>query len=45
MLETVFWIVVGAFVGWNLPQPEWAKNFQEKHLQKYINMIPFISRK
>jgi hypothetical protein len=45
MLETIFWILVGAFVGWNLPQPLWAKNFQEKHLQKYINMIPFISRK
>ena len=30
MLETIFWIFVGAFVGWNLPQPEWAKNVEEK---------------
>ncbi len=45
MLETLFWIGVGAFVGWNLPQPTWAKNFQEKHLQKYINMIPFVAKK
>lgn len=44
MLETVFWIVVGAFIGWNFPQPSWAKNFQENHLQKYINMIPFLRK-
>lgn len=30
MLETVFWVVLGAFVGWNLPQPLWAKVIQEK---------------
>ena len=44
MLETTFWIFIGAFIGWNLPQPSWAKNFQEKYLQKYINMIPFLSK-
>jgi len=30
MLETLLWIAVGAFVGWNLPQPSWAKAIQEK---------------
>lgn len=30
MLETVFWIALGAFIGWNMPQPEFAKNFQAK---------------
>lgn len=30
MLETIFWILVGAFVGWNLPQPVWAQVMQEK---------------
>lgn len=30
MLETIFWIAVGAFVGWNFPQPFWAKIIQEK---------------
>jgi len=30
MLDTVFWIAVGAFVGWNFPQPFWAKMIQEK---------------
>ena len=30
MLETVFWILVGAFIGWNIPQPQFAKNLEEK---------------
>lgn len=30
MLETVFWLAVGAFIGWNFPQPQFAKNLQEK---------------
>ena len=30
MLETVFWIAIGLFIGWNLPQPTWAKNIQNK---------------
>lgn len=23
-------VVIGAFVGWNLPQPSWAKAIQDK---------------
>ncbi len=30
MLETLFWLAVGLFLGWNLPQPAWAKSVQEK---------------
>jgi len=30
MLETLFWLALGAFVGWNFPQPEFAKNIQTK---------------
>lgn len=30
MLSTLFWLAVGAFIGWNLPQPEFAKKLQEK---------------
>lgn len=30
MLSVVFWIVLGIFIGWNLPQPNWAKSVQEK---------------
>ena len=30
MLETLFWLAVGAFVGWNFPQPEFAKRMQAR---------------
>lgn len=30
MLEAIIYIGIGAFIGWNLPQPEWAKKLQEK---------------
>lgn len=30
MLDILFWVAVGAFVGWNFPQPFWAKMAQDK---------------
>ena len=30
MLDILLWVAVGAFIGWNLPQPFWAKMMQEK---------------
>lgn len=30
MLEALFWLVLGAFIGWNFPQPDHAKKVQEK---------------
>jgi len=30
MLDILLWIAVGAFIGWNFPQPIWAKLVQEK---------------
>jgi hypothetical protein len=30
MLDTLLWIAVGAFVGWNFPQPFWAVAIQAK---------------
>jgi hypothetical protein len=30
MLDIIFWLAVGAFVGWNFPQPFWARAIQEK---------------
>ena len=30
MLDILLWVAVGAFVGWNFPQPSWAKTMQEK---------------
>lgn len=29
-MSTLFWIAVGMFIGWNLPQPTWARELQEK---------------
>ena len=30
MLETLFWLLLGAFIGWNFPQPQFARNLQAK---------------
>lgn len=35
MLETIFWLLVGAFVGWNFPQPDYAKSVQAKILSLF----------
>jgi hypothetical protein len=32
MLEILFWLAVGAFIGWNFPQPQSVKDFQAKAL-------------
>lgn len=29
MLDTLLLIALGAFIGWNFPQPFWAKAFQK----------------
>jgi len=36
MLDTLFWVAIGAFVGWNFPQPSWAKTIQAK-IQELIS--------
>jgi hypothetical protein len=30
MLEILFFIAVGIVIGWNLPQPPWARELQDK---------------
>lgn len=37
MLETLFWLAIGAFVGWNFPQPEFAKKLQARVLAVFKN--------
>lgn len=32
MIEAAIYILIGAFVGWNLPQPAWAASAQSKML-------------
>jgi len=29
-MDILFWVGVGAFVGWNFPQPFWARILQDK---------------
>jgi hypothetical protein len=35
MLETLLYLLLGAFVGWNFPQPQFAKNIQAKVLAMF----------
>jgi hypothetical protein len=45
MLSIIFWIAVGAFIGWNWPQPAFAKKLQEEYLQKwYVTVKGWIKR-
>jgi hypothetical protein len=30
MLEIIIYLAIGAFIGWNLPQPQWARTIQQK---------------
>ena len=30
MSDTLLWLAVGAFIGWNFPQPFWASFIQNK---------------
>ena len=29
-MGTLLWVLLGAFIGWNFPQPSWARYIQEK---------------
>ena len=37
MLETIFWILIGAFVGWHFSQPTWAKMLEVKVRSIFAN--------
>lgn len=30
MINTLFWVFVGALIGWHFPQPEWVKKIVNK---------------
>ena len=36
-METLFWILVGAFIGWNFPQPAWARTIQARVVDFFQN--------
>jgi len=33
-MYTLFVLAVGIFIGWNIPQPDWARDLQEKVMAK-----------
>ena len=39
MLETFLYLFLGAFVGWNFPQPQFAKNIQSKVLAMFSKEV------
>jgi hypothetical protein len=36
MLDTLFFVLVGAFVGWNFPQPAYAVAFQKWATNRWL---------
>jgi hypothetical protein len=32
-MGTIITLLIGMFIGWNLPQPEWARTIQNKVMQ------------
>jgi len=32
-MTTIITLLIGMFIGWNLPQPDWAQAIQEKAMQ------------
>jgi hypothetical protein len=30
MIESIILVLVGAFIGWHFPQPDWAKTLEAK---------------
>ena len=38
MISALFWLAVGAFIGWNLPQPEFAKRIQA-YIDRELNFF------
>lgn len=40
-MSTLFWLAVGAFLGWNFPQPTYAKLLQAYLTKKFG---PFVAQ-
>jgi hypothetical protein len=38
MIETLFCIAIGILIGWNLPQPAWAKDLQDRAVDFLRNL-------
>ena len=42
MLETLFWIVVGIFIGWHIPEPLWVSELRKTLIEKIKNDYKLI---
>ena len=39
MFAAIFFIAVGIIIGWNLPQPPWAKDLQDRAVAAIRGLI------
>jgi hypothetical protein len=37
MIDSLIWILVGAFIGWHVPQPSWAAIIKNKVMDDMAN--------
>jgi hypothetical protein len=40
-MGTIITLLIGMFIGWNLPQPDWARKIQDK----FMHLLDSASRK
>ena len=38
-MSTLLILIIGIFIGWNLPQPAWAKTIQDRLLEMMRGMM------
>lgn len=39
MFNIAFWIVIGLLIGWNFPQPAFAKNLQDRFIMPLVDWV------
>jgi uncharacterized membrane protein len=44
MIKLAIAVLIGAFIGWNLPQPAWAVKFQAWVVEKYNELKAKFSK-
>jgi len=44
MLEILFILAIGILIGWNVPQPSWARDLQERVTHRVKSMIDKTGR-
>ncbi|CAD7853576.1 MAG: hypothetical protein [Olavius algarvensis Gamma 1 endosymbiont] len=44
MLKILFILAIGIVIGWNIPQPPWARDLQERAVSSVKAMIDKMNR-